>query len=209
VITVAAGFSIIARTPQTGSWTPHRDPPAAPLPGPYLASRSNSPPTYSRRGVGSPTSIPSCGLVSGTPDTGFDTRTWQLAWALDTLLPRGHRRDYAEIWQAARSVTDGSTLDPREPMPLATEPVERALRRQAAAGRSCRAARRSTGAGRGARPRGFVLDMDVVFEIVVCAPRSGRHWGRVVGAWAARPPMYLDIAGRVEIKPDFAFRPAG
>jgi 5-methylcytosine-specific restriction enzyme subunit McrC len=57
--------------------------------------------------------------------------------------------------------------------------------------------------------RGFVLDMDVVFETFVCAALGEALRARVVGAWARQPRMHLDVAGRVEIKPDFAFRVAG
>jgi tetratricopeptide (TPR) repeat protein len=40
-------------------------------------------------------------------DTGFDTHTWQLAWALDTFLTRrGHWHDLAGDWQAAVAAAD-------------------------------------------------------------------------------------------------------
>jgi 5-methylcytosine-specific restriction enzyme subunit McrC len=52
---------------------------------------------------------------------------------------------------------------------------------------------------------GFVLDMAVVFENFVCTALGEAMRARITGTWTPRPPMHLDVAGRVPIKPDFTF----
>jgi 5-methylcytosine-specific restriction enzyme subunit McrC len=52
---------------------------------------------------------------------------------------------------------------------------------------------------------GFVLDMPVVFENFLCTALGEAMSTRVPGRWQPRHPLYLDVAGQVPIKPDFAF----
>ena len=102
-----------------------RDPIPIPSPHPDPASTPEHLPPTSRQALDWFTAEHQVLLaaVDLAADTGFDTHTWQLAWALGTFLHRrGHWHDLATAWQTALAAADRLGRPRRAGPPTAASP---------------------------------------------------------------------------------------